>query len=143
MLSYDQRVFLIVMIIFYFFLVGSDASFHPYLTTFSVKSRLNLSKKVGAEITGTFWGCFATMRFVNIFATIYLKPIYIMCASCLVSCIGSILLMICGNESGTGLWVGSAMFGLGIASIWPTGMLWIKSHMKITNRIGKFFPYFS
>ena len=31
------------------------------------------------------------------------------------------------------------MQGLGMASIYATGLLWLESHMKVTNRIGKVF----
>ena len=136
-LNRNQWFLLVIMIGFFFFYVGSEVSFGIYLTAFCVKSRLSLTKQIGAEITATFWGCFATMRFLSIFAAIYLKPIYVMSLSCLVSCIGGILLAIYGDQSVTILWAGSAMLGLGIASIYATGLLWLKSHMKITNRIGK------
>jgi len=135
-LNRNQWFLLVIMIGFFFFYVGSEVSFGIYLTAFCVKSRLSLTKQIGAEITATFWGCFAAMRFLSIFAAIYLKPIYVMSLSCLVSCIGGILLAIYGDQSVTILWAGSAMLGLGIASIYATGLLWLKSHMKITNRIG-------
>ena len=136
-LNKNQWFLLVIMIGFFFFYVGSEVSFGIYLTAFCVKSRLSLTKQIGAEITATFWGCFAAMRFLSIFAAIYLKPIYVMSLSCLVSCIGGILLAIYGDQSVTILWAGSAMLGFGIASIYATGLLWLESHMKITNRIGK------
>lgn len=136
-LDRNQQFLLVIMIGFFFFYAGSEVSFGIYLTAFCVKSRLGLTKQIGAGITALFWGCFAAMRFLAIFAAIYLKPIYLMSLSCLVSCVGSILLAIHGDQSVTILWAGSAMLGLGIASIYATGLLWLKSHMKITNRIGK------
>ena len=138
-LSRNQWFLLIVMIAFFFFYVGSEVSFGVYLATFAVKSKLCLPKQTGAEITAWFWGCFAAMRFVSIFTAICLNPIYIMCISCLTSCTGGILLAIYGDQSVTILYAGSIMLGLGIASIYATGLLWLESHMKITNRIGKYF----
>ena len=76
------------------------------------------------------------MRFVSIFAAIFLKPIYVMSMSCLVSIIGSLLLVLYGSQSVTILWAGCALFGFGMASMFATGLLWLKSHMKLTNRIG-------
>ena len=135
-LNRNQWFLLVIMIGFFFFYGGSEVSFGIYLTAFCVKSRLRLTKQIGAGITAMFWGCFAAMRFLAIFAAIYLKPIYVMSLSCLVSCIGGILLAIHGDQSVTILWAGSAMLGLGMASIYATGLLWLESHMKITNRIG-------
>ena len=135
-LDRNQQFLLVIMIGFFFFYCGSEVSFGIYLTAFCVKSRLGLTAQIGAGITALFWGCFAAMRFLAIFAAIYLKPIYLMSLSCLVSCVGSILLAIHGDQSVTILWAGSAMLGLGMASIYATGLLWLESYMKITNRIG-------
>ena len=135
-LDRNQQFLLVIMIGFFFFYAGSEVSFGIYLTAFCVKSRLGLTAQIGAGITALFWGCFAAMRFLAIFAAIYLKPIYLMSLSCLVSCVGSILLAIHGDQSVTILWAGSAMLGLGMASIYATGLLWLESYMKITNRIG-------
>ena len=135
-LNKNQWFLLVIMIGFFFFYVGSEVSFGIYLTAFCVKSRLHLTKQIGAGITAMFWGCFAAMRFLAIFAAIYLKPIYLMSLSCLVSCVGGILLAIHGDQSVTILWAGSGMLGLGMASIYATGLLWLESYMKITNRIG-------
>jgi fucose permease len=135
-LNRNHWFLLVIMIGFFFFYAGSEISFGIYLTAFCVKSRLSLPKQIGAEMTATFWGCFAAMRFLAIFAAIYLKPIYLMSLSCLVSCLSGILLAIYGDQSVTILWVGSAMLGFGMASIYATGLLWLESHMKITNRIG-------
>ena len=137
-LNKNQWFLLVIMIGFFFFYVGSEVSFGIYLTAFCVKSSLSLTTQIGAEITATFWGCFAAMRFLSIFAAIFLKPIYVMSLSCLVSCIGGILLAIYGDQSVTILWAGSAMLGFGIASIYATGLLWLESHMKITNQIGTY-----
>ena len=73
---------------FYFFYVGAEVSYGSYITTFAVRSKLSLTKQVGAEITAIFWGSFAAMRFASIFAAIYLRPIYVMVLSCFMSGIG-------------------------------------------------------
>ena len=135
-LNQNQWILLIIMILFFFFYVGSEGTFGIYLVVFSVQSSLKLPKQVGAQIAATFWGCFAAMRFVSIFAAIFLKPIYVMSMSCLVSTVGSILLVLYGSQSVTILWAGCALFGFGMASMFATGLLWLKSHMKLTNRIG-------
>ena len=135
-LDKNQQFLLVIMIGLFFFYAGSEVSFGIYLTAFCVKSRLRLTKQIGAGITAMFWGCFAAMRFLAIFAAIYLKPIYLMSLSCLVSCVGGILLAIHGDQSVTILWAGSGMLGIGMASIYATGLLWLESYMKITNRIG-------
>ena len=91
-LSHKQWILLIILIGLFFFYNGSELLFSTYLATFCVKSLLKLSKKIGSQITATFWGCFATMRFVSIFTAIFFKPIYIILISCLISLIGKFIL---------------------------------------------------
>ena len=130
------------MMIFFFFYCGTEASVGMYFVPFSVKSDLKLTKEIGSQIMATFWGCFAAVRFASIFTSIFVKPIYVLTASCLLSSIGSILLAIFGNKSIILLWTGSAMIGLGLASTYASGFLYLKSYLKITNRIGKYLAHF-
>ena len=108
---------LIILITLFFFYGAAEVLFGTYLATFSVKSVLKLSKQTGSQITATFWGCFAAMRFISIFTAIFFKPVYVMFASCLISCIGAVLLAIYGSQSIVILWAGSGLIGLGFASI--------------------------
>ena len=136
--KYDQHVWtlLILIALFFFFYVGAEVSYGIYITTFAVECDLHLSEKQGAKITSIFWACFALMRFASIFTSIYLKPIYILVFSFITSWIGSYLLIFYGNESLLVLQLGSALLGLGMAAIYATGLLWLETYVKISNRIG-------
>ena len=125
------------MVGFYFFYVGSEVLFSVYIVAFCVKSDLGLTKIVGSQIAATLWGCFASMRFFSIFSAWFLKPIYLMFGNFIVAFLGAILFTIWGDQSVTLLWTGSALFGAGMASMFATAMLWVESHIKITNAIGK------
>jgi fucose permease len=83
-----DRTFLGLMCAFFFFYVGIEVSYGIFLTAFAVESRQKLSQQVGAEITAIFWGCFAAMRFISIFASMKIQAIYIMIFSCVTSLIG-------------------------------------------------------
>ena len=73
--------------IFFFFYVGLEASVGIYLTTFSVKSKLQLSRAQGAHVTAVFLGSFAAMRFIAIFVATKAKPSIVMWSS-FVLCLG-------------------------------------------------------
>ena len=88
-----------IMCLFYILYVGMEVSYGLYIATFSVESQLNLSKSDGAYITAIFWGCFAAMRFVAIFAAIKLKPIYIMTVSFAFCLLGAVPLVVWGDSS--------------------------------------------
>ena len=67
-LTSSQWILLVLLWIFFFSYVGSEVSYGVYLATFVVESKIQLTKKIGAEITAIFFGCFAIMRFLSIFA---------------------------------------------------------------------------
>lgn len=76
-----------------FFLV-QEVTYGLFIASFSVKSKLQLTKSEGAFITAIFWGSFAAMRFVAIFAAIKLKPHFILVTSFAICLIGSIPLAV-------------------------------------------------
>ena len=91
--------FVVTLCLFLMLYVGMEVSYGLYVATFAVESSLNLTKSDGAYITAIFWGCFAAMRFVAIFAAVKMKPIYIMLLSFGCCFIGSIPLVIWGETS--------------------------------------------
>jgi len=88
-----------ILSIFYLFYAGLEISYGLYIATFSVESQLNLSKSEGAYITAIYWGSFAIMRCLAIFAAIKLKPIYVMVISFASCLMGSTPLTIWGETS--------------------------------------------
>jgi hypothetical protein len=85
--------------IFFLLYAGLEISYGLYIATFSVESQLNLSKSEGAYITAIYWGCFATMRCLAIFAAIKFRPIYVMVMSFTFCLMGSVPLTIWGETS--------------------------------------------
>ena len=136
--SYGLHLWILMVLIalFFFFYVGAEVSYGLYIATFAVECDQNLSKTQGAEITSIFWACFAIMRFASIFTSIYLKPVYVMILSFVLSLVGAVALMCYGNDVLWVLQVGSALLGFGMASIYATGLLWLSTYVKISNRIG-------
>ena len=136
--KYDGKTWtlLILISLFFFFYVGAEVSYGTFILTFAVKCDLKLSKTIGAEITSIFWGSFAFMRFASIFTALYLRPVHMMFLSFGLSLVGAVILVIFANESVLSLQIGSVCLGLGMASIYATGLLWLESYVKITNRIG-------
>ena len=87
------------MCLFFLVYVGMEVCFGLYIATFAVESQLKLTKSEGAYITAIFWGCFAATRFIAIFASAKVRPIYIMVISFAFCLAGSIPLAIWGEAS--------------------------------------------
>lgn len=87
------------MAVFFFLYVGAEVSLAIYLTPFAVECDLKLTKVEGARLTAIFWGCFALMRFVAIFAAMKLNPLIIMVLSFVLCVLGSGLLVFFAETS--------------------------------------------
>jgi len=134
--SGKKLLVLCITMIFFFLYVGLEVAFGTYLTTFAVKSRLGLSRGEGSYLTSVFWGTFAAMRGVAVPAAIFLKPELIMIISFTCCLVGSTILSILGDTYVIALYVCSGVMGVGMASIYATGMLWLKRYVNITYRVG-------
>ncbi len=134
-------LFVGLMCIFYFLYVGVEVVTGTYIATFAVKSELNASKVDGAYVTALFWGSFSAFRFVAIFLAIYLNPLTTMLISfglCLSSGFG---LIIFAQDSLIVLQVLIAIMGIGMASIYATGLLWMENYIVVTNKIGAAYSF--
>ncbi len=98
-------------------------AYGTFLTVFSVKSRLGLSRQAGAENTAVFWASFAATRALAIPAAIFLSPEFIMWLSLGVALAGASVLSLFGESSVVLLQAGSVLMGAGMASIFATGIV--------------------
>ncbi len=101
-ISWNLIITIALFTLFCFFYVGIESTYGLYLTAFAVHCNLHLSKARGALITSIYWGCFATMRFIAIWASIALNPLVIMTISFVLCLISSIALVFFGE---TYVWV--------------------------------------
>lgn len=111
-------------------------------------------------MTALFWGAFAMMRFLAIFAAMRVKPIYTLSFSFVVCIIGSTAMMIFGQSSLDAMEVkqhtrsrpiilisGNNIFffcsqattlivGFGMGTVFATGLSWMEGILDINNSIG-------
>jgi len=133
------KAMVVLLGVFFFLYVGVEYTYGQYTTAFVVTSDLKGSKIQGTHVTAIFWGAFAVMRFIAIFAAIYLRPGYIMAFSFVFTLAGALSLVITANSSYLALQLGTAAMGFGMASIYATGILWLEQFVEITSMIGAYF----
>jgi len=131
-----KKMFLLAnMMVFYFLYAGLEVAYGTFITTFAVTSKLGLTKLQGSDITAVFWAAFATVRALSIPAAVFLKPEIIMVFSFATCLVGSVMLSILGDTSIVVLYVASGLMGVGTASVYATGLLWLERRVQISNRI--------
>ena len=91
-----------------------------------------------AYLTSAFWGSFTLGRLLGIWVSTQAKPLtilYLDFAGCLIS-VGLILLFPGSNLL---LWIGTILFGISQASIFPTFLTLAEERMHITGTIAGLF----
>ena len=121
------------MCVFFFLYVGMESSYASYLTVFVYE--IGYSKVTGANLTALFWGAFTAARFASIFLAMKINPTLTMISSFALCVISAIGLMFYAEESLAALRAFTAILGVGAASIYATGYLWLEQRMKVTGRI--------
>jgi len=122
--------------IFFFLYVGMEVAFGTFVSVFAVESKLKFTRPQGSDLTAVFWGSFAATRGLAIFIAIIAKPGLIMWSSFFTCIIGSVTLSVWAQSSATALYLGTALMGVGMASIFATGFLWVEQRMTVTSRVG-------
>jgi Fucose permease len=126
-----------IMVLCFVLYVGGEAGYGAWIYTYAFK--LNFGTEVtAAYLTSAFWGSFTLGRLLGIWVSMRARPMTILSidfAGCLVS-LGLILFF---NESATLLWIGTILFGISQASIFPTFLTLAEERMHITGTITGWF----
>ena len=138
-LSTAHKIMLFLLLIFFFVYAGIEYNMGVYLTTFAVECKLALTKYQGTRITAIFWGAFATMRFLAIFAAIKFNASHVMIFSISVSLIAAVPLVFWAESFILLLQILSGVAGFGMASIYATGFVWLEQHLVVTNKMAAAF----
>lgn len=130
--------FLVMLIVvFLFFYVGAEGSFGGWVFSYAVA--LDLAREtLAAYLTAAFWGAFTVGRLLGIPASVRFRPRYILLADLAGSAIGVGIILI-RPHSLAALWVGTIVFGLAMASIFPTVLSLAERRMIITGQVTGWF----
>ena len=137
--SVHQKVMVVLLLTFFFVYVGIEYNLGVYLTTFAVECKLSLTKLQGTNLTAIFWGAFAVMRFIAIFAAIKFNALYIMIFSITLSLLSAFPLAFLAEHSVGLLQILTGVAGFGMASIYATGFVWLEQYIIVTNKLAAAF----
>jgi FHS family Na+ dependent glucose MFS transporter 1 len=127
------NIFILSLItIFLLLYVGSESAFGSYLHTYA-SLHLNFNKDIAAYLNSVFWSAFAFGRICGIPLSIVFSPLQ-MIFSDLIGCISSLTLIFIFNKSSLILWIGSILYGISVASIYPSAIAYTEKHVSITGK---------
>ncbi len=132
-----NRTGILLVAIFLFFYIGSEASFAGWIYTYS-RSLKMLNDQSAAYLTSAFWLSITAGRIIAIPIIKRLKP-SVMQILVLLSSLLSLSLLIFIPDSVFVLWVSVITTGLFMASVFPTTITFAKRRINITGEITGLF----
>ena len=124
-------------VLFMMFVVGAEVSFSGWVATYAVS--LNLAtRETAAYLTSVFWGALTFGRLLSIPIAMRYRPRTILLADVL-GCIAGVAVIVAAPASGAALWIGAAILGLFMASVFPTVLSWAGRHMTMSGTVTSWF----
>lgn len=127
----------LVMVLCFVLYVGGEAGYGAWIYTYAFT--LNFGTEVtAAYLTSAFWGSFTLGRLLGIWISAKARPLTILYLD-FAGCIASVGLIILFPQSSMMLWIGTILFGISQASIFPTFLTLAEERMHITGTVAGLF----
>ena len=131
---------MVMLFVFYFFYVGMEVTYGALCATFAIE-KFEWHKDKAAYLTAAFWGSFAFARFAAIFLARIFSSSKILIGDLVMTLLSllALVLMTSYKHYEYVVWICTLTFGAGMASIFPTGLVWAENYMKITGKAASVF----
>jgi FHS family Na+ dependent glucose MFS transporter 1 len=124
---------LCVMALLLFFYVGAETGFGHYIAPYA--NERNFYDDTGASfLASVFWGCFALGRLSGIPFAMYFEPRVIATFN-IVATTFVIMVMSIWNDSIGILWLGTALLGYCMASLYAACVMWLDSYIELSGSV--------
>jgi len=137
----SKTLLVILMAGFYFSFAGIEVSFRTFTATYAVSSTHSLTRHSATDLLAFFYTTFATFRALLIPISAVVSPTLILWCSLPTLFFATTILSVWGESSLVMLQLGVALVGAGVASVFASGMLWMRTHVKVTNKVGSVFTF--
>ncbi|NXP64083.1 MFS4B protein, partial [Chloropsis cyanopogon] len=126
-----------LLFVFFLFYVGAEVTYGSYVFTYA-KVFAEMTEREAAALNSVFWGTFAVCRGAAIFGAAFLSPATMITMSLLCSAASSTALAFLAHYRAL-LWVGSAVYGASMATIFPSGIAWIEQYTVVEGKTASLF----
>ncbi|OWF50543.1 sodium-dependent glucose transporter 1-like [Mizuhopecten yessoensis] len=128
-----RLVILLVMFLFFLSYIGMETTYGGLIMTFTVEY-MDWNKNQGAIVTAIFWGSLAAGRGFSIFIAGCCKPHCMLIIDLFLVIGGATMLSFFVQKYSFILWLGTLFLGLGMSSIFPTGLAWTEQYFRMTGK---------
>ncbi len=127
----------LIMVLCFVLYVGGESGYGAWIYTYAFTLKFG-TEVTAAYLTSAFWGSFTLGRLLGIWVSTRARPITILALD-FAGCIASVGLILLFRESVVILWIGTVLFGISQASIFPTFLTLAEERMHITGTIAGLF----
>jgi FHS family Na+ dependent glucose MFS transporter 1 len=127
----------LIMVLCFVLYVGGEAGYGAWIYTYAFTLKFG-TEITAAYLTSAFWGSFTLGRLLGVWISTQAKPLTILLLD-FAGCILSVGLILLFQESRTALWMGTILFGISQASIFPTFLTLAEERMHVTGTIAGLF----
>jgi FHS family Na+ dependent glucose MFS transporter 1 len=127
----------LVMVLCFILYVGGEAGYGAWIYTYAFTLKFG-TEITAAYLTSAFWGSFTLGRLLGIWVSTLAKPLTILYLD-FIGCVISVAMILLFPQSNLMLWLGTILFGLSQASIFPTFLTLAEERMHVTGTIAGLF----
>ncbi|XP_026582388.1 sodium-dependent glucose transporter 1 isoform X1 [Pseudonaja textilis] len=132
-----HHALIILLSVFFFWYVGAEVTYGSYIFTYA-KTYAVMKEMEAAGLNSLFWGTFAACRGLAICFATCSYPGSMILISIVGSTVSSLFLVLFSVHTVT-LWVGSAVYGASMATIFPSGISWIEQYTTVQGKSAAMF----
>jgi len=121
----------------FFMVVGAEVSFGGWVYTYAVTLKLAGATQA-AYLTSLYWGSFTLGRLLGIPITMRVRPRWVLMGDVL-GCLLGLLVIVFYPAREVGIWVGTFLFGISMASVFPTLISFAEHRMTLTGKVTSYF----
>ncbi|NXU18639.1 MFS4B protein, partial [Pardalotus punctatus] len=126
-----------LLFVFFLFYVGAEVTYGSYVFTYA-KVFAEMTESEAAALNTVFWGAFAVCRGLAIFGAAFLYPGTMILISLLSSAASSSALAFFAHYRIL-LWVGTAVYGASMATVFPSGISWVEQYTVVEGKSASLF----
>jgi FHS family Na+ dependent glucose MFS transporter 1 len=130
-------ILLALIVLFFFLYVGAEVGFGGWISTYATTLGL-VSKADAAYLTSLYWGTFMVGRLAGIPIAARVHAHTILTFD-LIGCILGLCILLLFPISLPLVAIGTMVFGLATASIFPTTIVWAERQIAITGKSARWF----
>ncbi|XP_077869625.1 sodium-dependent glucose transporter 1C-like [Saccoglossus kowalevskii] len=134
-----RYILISLLVVFFFMYSGQESLFSGFIYTYALGSGMKFTTITASLLNSLFWGCFAASRGLAIFIAMVLSPNKMVIIDVIGLCMSATVFAVFGKSSLAAVWIGTALLGIFMASVFPSTISWAEQYIKVNGKATAMF----